>query len=405
MRFAFFLTVLVSGPCGLAQEALVKLPVAEKPAEIRRFFCAPELEKLSFDLAEYFSSARSRPDGDSRKRLDTVRVALTDAASRRNPCFPRMAEFYLFESLSRLDFDSRSVTTGLLRIAGDLARARKIVFLTPDERGRRGGIWIETGLSGKPKIAGGYKCEGSAVLLDPFLAPFDLAGVFIHEADHLLRDKISSPGRAELAPIDSVILDETLATVSSAWYQLRQRRASFGKLKSDLTLFSPDGPLRKMWDEIGAGAPILKLSEMLRRTFLRGATGDPAPSMDRWTNETYEIIAKSYFLEESRAAPSKALDSSRLRSSHSPLSTYLEADELDLFKKGMTGPDFFRSLEQRSPECLEFLRDLRSGALRGYLGDASRLKGTEGGKPSGTEGGKPSLTDGAKPCLNGFSEI
>ncbi len=151
----------------------------------------------------------------------------------RRSCFSFAAKAYLLESISTLlirnirsqPFGQNRKFSGqelaMLSIFILNAFPDKVHVLTPDARMRSSCPFQKTIMTkGKEQYAilAGYNCRKSEVFIDPFQTPLNLAAVFFHELDHLLRDKLG-PQNPFSDLTSYILLDESLAAVTAAYYQ------------------------------------------------------------------------------------------------------------------------------------------------------------------------------------------
>lgn len=361
---------------------LARFGSIEGPAE-----CTKQANELAAAVMEFDESARDHvasygPRAGVRS-LDRILQELK--AGKGEGCYPWITGYYAIYSLSLyVNYRAASERKELQEIARLLYRRRR---LSPLEAGRWGDALGE-------KIYGAYQCEESRVYFDATLRPYDLGAVLAHELDHFVRDKTfywDDPDTYARDVSTALLLDESLAVLHSGFLQLsfkrdrnRSSEEDAGKKVNfkhfftgnpadkfryifrgtDLTLFSPRGNLRWLWErEISkSGFP----PDAAFPTFLdRIAPAENDADGARHLRAILDIVSAGYF--ESRGPSVDA--------ALAALPTWNE--------KGSYGDSkrLEERLESPSPGCRRISAAIRAGEIPTYVG--SRLGGA---KPKSGEG-------------------
>ncbi len=181
---------------------------------------------------------------------------------------------------------------------------RYLRFIKPTLRNQKKGRWQETLEDGTPLILGAFDCTERAIYLDPSLPPLDLAGVFLHEMDHLFRDRFFDWPKAKMSIAAAVLLGESLAAMTAGYFQ---KVYSLGfdedKLKQPLApqiglnLYRPDGPFLKFFVAVFGSTAPASAFEFFQK-FLLGSTKSanslPPEIVADW-NEVLSSMMKGYF--------------------------------------------------------------------------------------------------------------
>ena len=311
-----------------------------------------------------FASDRpgSHADSKSKKIAAGILKTLHELENSRDDCFESVAKTYLAASLHLLEplnsnvgaavysplIDGRPMASGLeLTLLGtallnlrDPGGKPVVEILTVDRRSGKdmGSVWLKTTTpeSKDYLVAAGYDCLSRHVLIDPYRAPLDLGATFVHEIDHLFRDRVNLPGEPEKDGTLSgrialeIALDESLASIVSAYYGRGLRRfrstefrplawelfrhVSYPlpfRLSGDNTGFrdSKDSPINRIWSlfDRGVSAELMSVGVppspalFLSKIFLRGdrdselLTRDLPQAPLAEIDDIYQTISRGYF--------------------------------------------------------------------------------------------------------------
>ena len=377
--------------------------------------CVPLQRKVISETIQYGRDAFNSKNSVTKKESDEILKSLRDLESAHDNCFDSVARAYLAISLHLLDpsnsnvgnlqnndrIDGHPFPTGLeLTLLGAALLNHKtsggsyvVEFLTPFRRTQESSqVWNQkTQGESEFLVSAGYDCVERKILIDPYLPPLNLGATFVHELDHMFRDRVQvdetglnklyvdlSAAQKALNAIygapDTVIdpldahlslklaMDETLASTVSAYYQRHMEWFHDYKtdittwltgrtnhplpfvLVDDLTLFRNDhkGPINEIWSlysqvkspTITNGEINLGPEGFLTLTFLRGdpfyqPTDKSLVPMPE-VQEIYQTIYRGYFNGASMSAADLALlDPSNQDSNRDPLSKWLKANRVD----------------------------------------------------------------------------
>jgi len=299
--------------------------------------CYPDLARLILNMQTYFQAAGQNNSKISDKFYSEIQSLLLTHYNQASPCFEDLSKMYLVLSINQLEnantdnriYDERPTTTWLTFF---FMSQGKIKFLTPKKREDLGCQYLQRGKNLFYEIFAFYNCLDSTIYVDPFMAPFNLAGSFLHELDHLMRDKLIPISSDYYNPSEWVLLDEVLASMYTGFLQKKSMGDvyfqtlghQFHNLDNDnqlfrhgktkllgLTLINRDGPLVKMMEELSKlsstiGSPTTDVSVFLSYVILnpvqlinedyllyfspfQEATGREA------VTEIFQIVSKAYF--------------------------------------------------------------------------------------------------------------
>jgi hypothetical protein len=264
--------------------------------------CVDQQKKVIALTVQYGRDGYNSDNSKTKKEAEAILKFLQGLESSNDPCFDSVARAYLAASVHLLNPANSSTTDvyndyklnnhpypmGLeltLLSAALLNHKNKdgsstIEFLTPLRRTQeQSKVWNQKIQGGDDYlVSAGYDCVQRKILIDPYLPPLNLAGTFVHELDHMFRDRDQivdtinpqekiyyelrdaqlnlnrasaimngDPSGAQVSsqispqisgdPLDShlplkLALDETLASAMSAYYQrhirsFRDYRSSF----------------------------------------------------------------------------------------------------------------------------------------------------------------------------------
>jgi hypothetical protein len=173
-----------------------------------RSLCVPFAQEVVRRLQNYGDLFHRKFAEGGMSKLDISTLA--DQAHEVSPvCREATLRTYLVGSV--LLYKKFNGIAGTMRFPSDywlkaalLNNIGKVEILTARAREAYGGIWNKK-VTGKDiyKVLGGYDCLSSKIYIDVSLAPYDLGATFIHEFDHLERDKLTGrnlqtqPGHAQ----------------------------------------------------------------------------------------------------------------------------------------------------------------------------------------------------------------
>lgn len=196
--------------------------------------CSPPAKLLLQKLLDYHQiairskSAKSHWAKGAKAIYKEITAELTRIEEKSPACFDSVARAYAVGSVAMLE---SSYDQTLLKLASYFAydlpgwnRATeypRVSILTPTRRKDFGCVWTTAGQNYAYKAFGGFFCNTSTIAIDPFLPPANLAASFIHEIDHLLRDKVGRIATSEDEVRELTIYDEALSSTLSAFLQLR----------------------------------------------------------------------------------------------------------------------------------------------------------------------------------------
>lgn len=332
-----------------------------------------------------------------------------------------------------------------------LAKADAIRTLRPSLREAWGGVWKERDPSGRFRILGAYDCLTGKIYIEPTLAPWNLAAVIAHEADHIFRDKLGYEDAPEAYFRDGVpealLYDETLAAMHAGFTQLqlqrdknRKRVSSVGNLRGillrpagtgwsldinrgtyvlprdegDLDLYRERGGLFQLWKKVvkSVGLATGELFQVFLRKVSDLAPKATLPILDR----ILMTLQKGYFPSASdpignadhlrawiarESAPDSlfSLGGVQIESS-APLSRTELANvgkssaksAVDLLLSRLNAP---------SRGCRLIQSAILDGKAKGYigqeLGNGSHPEGSGGNRPEGSGGNRPEGSGGNRP--------
>ncbi len=263
------------------------------------YYQMPPYRRLiaEFDGSDLTDSRRQELQRELRKVGDGFVKRLQEIYLDPNekPCFSIVAKTYLIESISTLLIrnvrnqrsHSQDVFSGhemaVLSLFLLNAFSDKIHVLTPEVRNRSICPFqkrINVSDHEQYAILAGYNCETAEIYFDPFQSPLNLAAIFIHEVDHLLRDKLGPVNSSEDLT-QYILLDETLAALSAAYYQKAMSTFSHGEFldsqsnqriqseSANLALFRGNGIFSRLFDMLSANSGAKNLSEFLSALFFQ----------------------------------------------------------------------------------------------------------------------------------------
>jgi hypothetical protein len=393
------------------EENLEKLIDAPDPR------CIPLQRKIISQTIQYGRDAYNSKASTTKKESDEILKSLRGLENTHDSCFDTVARAYLAISLHLLEpensnvgsllnndrLDGHPFPNGLeLTMLGAALLNHKnsegsdiVEFLTPLRRTQESSqVWNQKTQGGSDfLVSAGYDCAERKILIDPYLPPLNLGATFVHELDHMFRDRVQvgetasnqiyvellaaraaldaySSGQTVAAVVDpldahlslKLAMDETLASAVSAYYQRHMEWFHDDKksiaiwltgrtnhplpfvLVDDLTLFRNDrkGPINEIWNlysqvkspEVINGEINLGPAGFLTITFLRG---DPFfQPIDKSlvpmpeVHEIYQTIYRGYFNGASMSAADLALlDPSNQDSNRDPLTKWLKANRVD----------------------------------------------------------------------------
>ena len=335
--------------------------------------CKPIQRSVVVQVIAYGRKAFDSDKSGSEKQAQATLNLLHQLEDSGNSCFDSVARTYLAATLHLLDpsnsnnganfnnprIDGRPQASNLqLTLLGAALvnhhradGSAVIQFLTPRRRTQgMTPVWDQKTGGGKDYlVSAGYDCTAQGILIDPYLMPLDLGATFVHEMDHLFRDRVSFVGydfgglafhiaeaQALLDGVDikkafdnvlqdhislHIAMDETLASVVSAFFQRHmqwfhdykpallpglqfwhnEKPLPF-RLSADLTLFRDgnDSPMNEIWSLLEKANPKRLGTEVnptagffLSQTFLRkGLT--PSSNTPDLTNAPLADIRKIY---------------------------------------------------------------------------------------------------------------
>ncbi|MBX9766929.1 MAG: hypothetical protein K2X47_06630 [Bdellovibrionales bacterium] len=196
--------------------------------------CAPPAQKLLGQLLNYHQMAirSTKPTSSWAKKAkliyEEIYLELLRLETETPQCFDSVARAYAVGAVAMLE---SSYDQALLKLASYFAydlpgwnqgtETPRISILSSARRPKMGCGWAKPGQKYAFKSFGGYFCKNSVIAIDPFLPPSNLAASFIHEIDHLLRDKYGRVGESWDEVRELTIYDEALSATLSSFLQLR----------------------------------------------------------------------------------------------------------------------------------------------------------------------------------------
>jgi hypothetical protein len=374
--------------------------------------CSPQVESI---LAEVERLDRARVNflsGCSRRQYGTqslitlsndISLALVDIQRKTPDCYPDAAYAYLRVSLE---------CSASGEFAGSFAKwlrsQKRLVAIPP-------ALWTTdagsaSSCTGRPstgavngrdrsqwpkRIVGGYRCTDTTVLYNPSQTIYDLAGLALHEFDHLARD--TSPDRPVpgLTVDEELLLDEVLSTLQAGFAELgpndeRSELAS-GRIRA-LNAVAAGGSIEGLLnlarkDRPPSASPLTAL-EFLAASLPGSRQGSRAEARELFKKLVAHIESYYFSCETTRT------DSliRKLESAHVP------AIRLDPFAAAISSSDSFTGfthtveqgladpVHQRwSKQCEDQIKAANGPGLRNYIGKPA--EGLIFGGDAGVKGG------------------
>lgn len=296
--------------------------------------CGEQTDWILKSVGNYAKVAYGSKDKKSEKIAQSIYKYIQDLAGAQNPCFNAASSAYLMASLWIFDRydgmdESALATTGcnsqchgppqglyLLLLTQALLKAGAIRFAVPQSCA----------------IEFAYLCDPGVIQLNPIAkpikdgglygsSPFDFAGHYIHELDHLFRDKEVSASYVQSHFADPndpskidwknyLLLDETLAKVFAGKIEIANQTPNSwdsgppNQIGNDLSLYTQGGPLQKLVDNLsfgGADDPYSTYAQLIGIAFLRQPFNGTVYGTDLsvenlgYVKEIYTIFQNSYF--------------------------------------------------------------------------------------------------------------
>ncbi|OFZ19126.1 MAG: hypothetical protein A2X94_10290 [Bdellovibrionales bacterium GWB1_55_8] len=404
------------------QELVEQLKALSTPAE-----CQVEISTMSNLLAEYDRAGERNRARTAKNIQKKIFISLQTAQQSRPICFKPLARLYAVGAVYLVGRDR--FQNDYAAALSALANANLLEPVTAEMRAELGGLWLKD-------ILGAYDCSETRIFFEPFQTPVNLGVTLIHELDHLLRDKLFNLSRTMLRMRDSILLDESLASLHGAYAGLRvtteltyHRRWQWNPFQgvmetvhpftfeSDNNLYSKNGNLNKIWTAIpldeGGFKHALSFIGFIRKTLVE------YQMVSEYRN-IFRVVEKTYFdgvaprlsemsfrtLSDFLSAHHTEVEPMELWFKENRYHSSLDPKKRKRFVSELSNPS--SPVRRKSSSCELFERALANGELDDYLGN--RLKpGTEGVRPGtegvrpGTEGVRPSLT--AQPCLKPSAEF
>lgn len=417
-----------------------------------------ELVRSYYEVASLSKSPGSEPAEAARKIYNKIRANLKEIESSSgedSDCFHDVAQRYILDSVALLEAPDENIygTIGTLVFkktnnVQSRAKIRQFSLLTETRRKGLGCSWLAPGHIHDFKVYGGSFCEKPQVLIDPYLPPINLAATFIHEIDHLLRDRTSVSPDSWEGLRHWVAYDEILSSIVGGYYQIRlshdgiwvknpNGKASSKKrfdLAFDNTLFRENGRLEQMYLNSKSAERKNPLWFLASKGFL-----PCSPFAGRRTKESEKIreifgdLYGQYFATSKHFDPglpflpffptsdwkSKCLElvpamAAFSRSGPSGWSLMSRSERVmtvfNRLERGWTGPSkscqfFLAAIVPFAPGLgpwgdLSGLASFFPGPLKDYVGacdqgTASKFRPGNEGVRTGNEGGRPCLGDAA----------
>ena len=290
-----------------------------------------EQQKQILDLIDKYSKAAYKSkDGKAQEFAGALHAKLLQLYSSSDPCTEDVSEAYLMGSVWVSDGFNQSHLSSLVATGCDTdcthgPPLNLYLLLLTKALLKAGAVHFTVPQSCDIEFA--YLCDPGAIVLNPVSKPIseggiygsspdDFAGHFLHEVDHLFRDKYVSPDYVRSRFPDSndpsgidwksyLLLDETLAKIIAGSEEISNQRqeswnASPNHLHGDFTLYAQGGPLEKLWKDPDSGASQIMgfggYSMFLRDTFLHAGYDYPeTSSIKSDLFQIYEALQNSYF--------------------------------------------------------------------------------------------------------------
>lgn len=389
--------------------------------------CRDKIVDLVLDLDLYRIHAKKNEHKEAQNQLNQMQKTLHLLDDSKSICFEPVAYAYVGFSIKMLspsgpatehsenDTDHSAWITSapylsLEPIVEMLFQAKSLTLLTPKQRRALGPSW-------KSKILAAYDCYSSKIFIDPFLPPLDLGGTFVHEVDHLIRDKLN-PWEQVGETTEALLLDEFLAALQGANSQIllnSEVRSSDGLLDTlfkkgqtpfsgsyDRSLFSKSGNFEALAGNLVgdwfAGGSFF--NTFLSPTVIQGA------AQNKSIYSKFDLILgeiSGLYFSDHRAVPffSELVEKIKIFKPVSLQSIAFQA--MDLNTNDSSLDRLRRSLNTTSVACSDFASHAGQKDFEAYLGtrlsrEAPIHPGIEGLRP-GIEGLRPELI-GIRPCLH-----
>ena len=292
--------------------------------------CGEQQKQILDQIEKYSKAAYNSKEGKAQEIAGALHSKLLQLYSSNDPCTEDVSEAYLMGSVWVSDGFNQSHLSALVATGCDADCSHGpplnlYLLLLTKALIKAGAVHFTVPQSCDIEFA--YLCDPGAIVLNPVSKPLseggiygsspdDFAGHFLHEVDHLFRDKYVSPDYVRSRfpdPNDPsgidwksyLLLDETLAKIIAGSEEISNQsqeswNASPNRLHGDFTLYARGGPLEKLWKDPESGASqvsgFFAYSEFLRNTFLRAGNNYPLTS-DMKTDlfQIYEALQNSYF--------------------------------------------------------------------------------------------------------------
>jgi hypothetical protein len=349
-------------------------------------------------LVTQYSNAVLGPNGlpAGKPIVSAIQTRLLEIESSRSSCLTAAGTEYVRDSLNLLEnfVADSSLNGSLSNLAEKLSSQGHLSFLTEKSRNDSKVPLFKSSRWGTYTAVGAFACEAHKIFVDITKPPLNVAAIFAHESVHMNNDSLLHFDHNYL--LADAVNDELVAilyegSLQRNFWRNALRSGNLGHFQKDLTRFTPDGDLDKLWIYLGATDTsdfFGKIRELVAQRFdqdthdQRVARSKLASLVNRITpsyaNRADSEDKNSWHLYDDYSVPSRG-----------------PAPNIAVFDV-----DALVSISGVSNACQSFNEAFDIGLLFRYRGTIY-LEGDSGVRPAdGDHGVRPAHGDsGVRPCL------
>lgn len=200
--------------------------------------CREELQDISLAVERFYSTLNNTQKSENEKNRSYLKTRLESLINSKNKCAEAASLTYLVSLIQGTELTNREGNHRLQLLAVLLLQKKKLHFITSNQRQElahkyNNSIWTKQ-RGDAYTMYGAYDCNGSNIYIDIGLSPFDVIATFVHELDHLFRDRLDDVK-------DEPLAEELTAAIRAAHFELNMARIK-GSQTANLYGLSLSGP-------------------------------------------------------------------------------------------------------------------------------------------------------------------